>query len=74
MDALNRLSLPLWLGKLPEQPFSSPTAVFSIEGAEILEGSLERLAWFRQRGVRLMNLTWNHRNDVGVPALAGSGP
>lgn len=74
MDALNCLSLPLWLGKLPEEPFTSPTAVFSIEGAEILEGSLQRLAWFRQRGVRLMNLTWNHVNDVGIPALVGPGP
>lgn len=71
---LPELGVPLLDGPLPEHPPQNPSAVLSIEGSEILEGSLEALARFRRLGVRMMNLTWNHPNAAGVPALAGRGP
>ena len=71
---LSRLHIPLLTGPLPEQPPLEPAAVLSIEGSEILEDSLEALARFRRLGVRMMNLTWNHPNTAGIPALAGRGP
>lgn len=44
------------------------TAAFlSVEGAELLDCSLERLNWAYAQGVRAVNLTWNHAN-----ALSGS--
>ena len=47
----------------------------SIEGGEALEGRLESLAHFHQRGVRMLGLTWNRRNELGrgVRAEGSSG-
>lgn len=42
-------------------------AFLAVEGAELLDCSLERLHWAFQHGVRIVNLTWNHAN-----ALSGS--
>lgn len=39
----------------------------SVEGAELLDCSLEKLQWAYEQGVRAVNLTWNHAN-----ALSGS--
>ena len=52
-----------------EQAFSEGklAAFLSVEGAELLDCSLERLRWAHSKGVRAVNLTWNHAN-----ALAGS--
>lgn len=77
LDQLARLSsldIPLLAGPLPKRPPLEPTAVLSIEGSEILEDSLEALTRFRRLGVRMMNLTWNHPNTAGMPAMAGRGP
>lgn len=41
--------------------------MLSIEGAEVFGGSLEKLRKFRQRGVRLCALTWNHENLLAWP-------
>lgn len=73
LSLLPRLGIPLLTGPLPEEPPSSPTAILSIEGAEILENSLDALTRFRRLGVRMMNLTWNHPNAAGTPAVAGEG-
>jgi membrane dipeptidase len=43
----------------------SVAALLSIEGAEALEGSLDNLGYFYDRGVRAMGLTWNRRNAFG---------
>lgn len=41
------------------------TAAFlSIEGGEALEGSLDNLDYFYNRGVRLLTLTWNYDNEL----------
>ena len=73
ISLLSTLDVPLWKDALPEQPPEGPVAVFSIEGSEILEDSLEALSRFRREGVRMMNLTWNHENSAGIPALVGPG-
>ena len=44
---------------------------FSIEGGEAIEGSIDKLYEFYEKGVRLMTLTWNHKNEIGCGALSG---
>lgn len=46
-------------------------AILSIEGGEAIEGSLEKLRVFYEKGVRLMTLTWNYKNEIGNGALSG---
>ncbi len=38
--------------------------LLAIEGGEALEGKLAHLRMFHLLGVRLLTLTWNHRNDL----------
>ncbi len=47
-------------------------SLLAIEGGEALEGSLANLRMFYRLGVRLLTLTWNHRNDLA--AGQGEGP
>lgn len=42
--------------------------MLSIEGCEILEGSLEKVATWREQGVRMAAITWNYENALGTPA------
>ena len=42
--------------------------MLSIEGCEILGTSLEAIAEWRQRGVRMAAITWNYVNALGTPA------
>jgi membrane dipeptidase len=44
----------------------------SIEGGECLVGSLEELGRYYRRGVRMIGLTWNRRNELGR-GLRGEG-
>ena len=46
--------------------------MLSMEGGEILEGSVERLREFYEYGVRMLALTWNWENEIGHPAKSGS--
>lgn len=39
-------------------------AIISIEGGEVISGSLEVLRALRRLGVRAIGLTWNERNDI----------
>ena len=50
-------------------------ALLSVEGGEALEGKLENLLHFYNRGVRLMTLCWNYQNDIcsGVDAVIDTG-
>lgn len=52
-----------------EQAFADGklAAFLSVEGAELLDCSLETLRWAQGQGVRIVHPTWNHAN-----ALAGS--
>ena len=45
--------------------------MLSMEGGEILEGSVERLREFYAYGVRMIALTWNWENEIGHPAKLG---
>lgn len=44
-------------------------ALLSIEGAELLPDRPDALAQVYAAGVRLITITWNHRNDFGCPAV-----
>ncbi len=46
-------------------------ALLSVEEGGALEGSLEKLAYFHARGVRLITLTWNFDNEIGSPNFRG---
>lgn len=46
-------------------------AIVSIEGGEAIEGDINKLYEFYEKGVRLMTLTWNYRNEIGCGALSG---
>ena len=42
-------------------------ALLTIEEGGILNGKLERLDTFYQKGIRLITLTWNYENCIGFP-------
>jgi membrane dipeptidase len=46
-------------------------SLMTIEGGEAIRGSLSGLRAFYDRGVRLMTLTWNRRNELGRGAGSG---
>lgn len=48
------------------------SAVLSLEGGEALEGEIAALRLYHRLGVRLMTLTWNHRNAL-ADGVAESG-
>ena len=41
-------------------------AVLTIEGGDVIHGSLEALRMFYRMGVRVMGLTFNHSNEIGT--------
>lgn len=61
-----KVGVPIYEGALPEEMPEAPGAVLSIEGGEILEGSIARLDEFvSQHHIRLIALTWNNENEIG---------
>ncbi len=44
-------------------------ALITLEGGEIIEGDLNKLEHFYNRGCRLMTLTWNFENELGHPQI-----
>ena len=72
LAAAKQYPVPMIAGKLPEVPPTTPHGVLAIEGGEILEGSLDRLAEFDDDiRLRLIALTWNNENEIGYPAAMG---
>lgn len=72
LDAAKGFPVPILTGDLPAALPDGPTGVFSIEGGEILQGSLERFAEFDAAArVRMIALTWNFENEIGHPAKNG---
>lgn len=72
LAAAKQYPVPMIAGKLPEVPPTTPHGVLAIEGGEILEGKLERLAEFDDDiRLRLIALTWNNENEIGYPAAEG---
>ena len=47
------------------------TAMLSVEGGEIFGEEIERLRAYRDLGVRIVALTWNHENAIAHPAISG---
>lgn len=43
------------------------SALLTLEDGRILDGSMEKLRIFYEKGVRLITLTWNHENCLGFP-------
>lgn len=43
------------------------SAIISIEEGEALEGNLDNLQYFYNKGVRAITLTWNFENTLGFP-------
>lgn len=41
------------------------SALLTLEGGEILEGSTEKLENLHKEGVRMVTITWNYDNDLG---------
>ena len=48
--------------------------IYSFESADMLEGKVQRIELFRRFGVRVMQLTYNHRSPFGVGCLDGETP
>ena len=70
--AMDRVGVPFLKEDLPEEMPDTPHGILSIEGGEILEGSLARYDEFCGYGrIRLIALTWNHENQIGHPAKGG---
>ena len=42
--------------------------IYSVEGCDLLDGSLSLLPEWRRMGVRMAAITWNYENSLGVPA------
>ncbi len=47
-------------------------ALISVEGAELLGCSTQRLKAAYERGVRLVNITWNYPNSLSGTAMSGN--
>ncbi len=72
LDAADQIDTPILRGALPDEPPKTPHGVISIEGGEMIEGSLDRLAELDARvRLRLIALTWNNENEIGHPAKTG---
>ncbi|NLG25994.1 MAG: membrane dipeptidase [Clostridiales bacterium] len=73
LAAIDRLGVPMHSGRLPDAPPDAPSGVLSIEGGEMIGGSLDLLAEFDDAcRVRMLALTWNYENEIGFPAASGS--
>lgn len=72
INAMDRLGVDIYTGDLPDEIPAAPRGVISIEGGEMIKGSLEKLDEFdRATRIRLIALTWNNENEIGHPAKNG---
>lgn len=68
-ELYKQLPLPRLDGKLPDSPPGESCAVFSCEGGEAFRGSIDILREFDDDvHMRLIALTWNYENELGMPA------
>ncbi|MBQ9952448.1 MAG: membrane dipeptidase [Clostridia bacterium] len=73
LAASYELPLEIIRGKLPDAPPQNPTGILSIEGGEVIVGSLEKLAEFDDdTRIRMISLTWNNENEIAYPGKGGS--
>ena len=52
---------------LENQRAGKLSAFLAIEGGEAIEGSVDKLHYLYEQGVRMMTLTWNYPNEIGFP-------
>jgi membrane dipeptidase len=72
LAALREFPIP-FLDRLPDAPPDKPHAVLSIEGGELIEGDIEKLAALDGLArLRMIALTWNFENEIGYPMVGGS--
>lgn len=72
IKSMDQLGVEIYTDSLPDTVPDKPKGVISIEGGEMLKGSLEKLDEFdRAARIRLIALTWNHENEIGHPAKKG---
>ena len=70
--AIDKLGVPVFTGRLPENAPDYPAGVISIEGGEMLEGSMEHFREFYDTtGLRMIALTWNYENEIAYPGRRG---
>ena len=61
LAAAKALSVPIFAKDLPDCPPDFPAGVLAVEGGEVFEGRLDRVAEFDDdMRIRLVALTWNH--------------
>ena len=70
----NRYVKPvLTFSDLPSPGTSVPGAILALEGGDALEGRIDRLIEFFNRGVRIITLVHYHNNELGDIMMARSG-
>ena len=70
--AIDKLGVPVFTGRLPENAPDYPAGVISIEGGEMLEGSMEHFhEFYDTTGLRMIALTWNYENEIAYPGRRG---
>ena len=75
LAASDRIGVTIFSDDLPDSPPTEPAGIYSCEGGEMLEGSLERLTEFQVSArLRMIALTWNFENEIGYPAVLGPKP
>ena len=73
IEASKTIGVPFFNAKLPLNPPSELHGIYSIEGGEALEGSINRLYELNNSiRIRMIALTWNYENEIGFPAKSGS--
>lgn len=73
LESIPRLGVPVLTEALPDAPPDTACGVISMEGGEMLLGSIEKLHEFHRRArVRMIALTWNHENEIAFPGKSGS--
>ncbi len=63
----------LTLSDLPVPGTLTPGAILALEGGDALEGRIDRLTEFFNRGVRIITLVHYHNNEIGDIMMARSG-
>lgn len=64
------IALALDYKTLTENKGSNKMSAFlTIEEGEALEGNIDNLKFFYDKGIRLITLTWNYENSIGYPHI-----
>ena len=74
LGLLDTLQVPIYTKELPDELPDTPHGILSIEGGEMIGGSLEKLHELNDIArIRMIALTWNNENEIGYPALNDCG-